>query len=170
MDTDVFSLNHQVAIHVADEGWSHWNTADEWQTYSEQVICRVLKCVGWMRSSEISLMLTNDAHMQELNHTYRHKDKPTNVLSFPSFQRGELATVSRMHEPVVLGDVVLSLETVLKESQDQKKLFLHHFTHLLVHGTLHLMGYDHEDEREAEEMEALEVLILDKFGMTNPYQ
>lgn len=170
MDSGVFSFNHEVAIHVAHEGWLRWHTAEEWQAYGHDVICHVLKSIGWCRLSEISLMLTNDDHMQELNQTYRHKNKPTNVLSFPSFQRGELATVSRVHEPVVLGDIVLSLETVLQESQDQKKLFLHHFTHLLVHGTLHLMGYDHEDEKDAEEMEALEIVILHNFGMTNPYQ
>ncbi len=170
MDSQLFSLDHELAVHVADDGWLSWQTSEEWQMYAYKLVCTTLNSIGWTRLSEVSLMLTNDKHMQELNYTYRQKNKPTNVLSFPAFQREELASVSRLQEPVILGDIVLSLETVLKESQEQGKLFLNHFAHLLVHGTLHLMGYDHENDKDAEEMENLEIRILNNLGMANPYQ
>ena len=104
---------------------------------------------------EMTVVLADDAFVKELNGTYRGKNKPTNVLSFPSDSH--------------LGDVVLAFETVEREAAEQGKSFKAHATHLLVHGTLHLLGHDHEQEAEAEEMEALEVKILKKLGVANPY-
>jgi probable rRNA maturation factor len=107
------------------------------------------------RKGEISVVLADDAFVRELNRTYRGKDKPTNVLSFPSDEH--------------LGDIVLAFETVASEAAQQGKSFKAHAQHLLVHGTLHLLGYDHEQEAQAEEMEGLEVKILKKLGVANPY-
>lgn len=107
------------------------------------------------RKGEISVVLADDAFVRELNRTYRGKDKPTNVLSFPSGEH--------------LGDIVLALETVAREAEQQGKSFKAHAQHLLVHGTLHLLGHDHEQESEAEVMEQLEVKILKKLGVANPY-
>lgn len=107
---------------------------------------------------EVSIVLTDDAHIQALNRDYRGKDKPTNVLSFPQ------------DEPSLLGDVIIAYETIAREAEEQNKSFSDHFTHMLVHGTLHLLGYDHEAEAEAEEMEALEVAILSDIGVKNPYE
>lgn len=106
---------------------------------------------------EIAVVLADDAFAQQLNRDYRGKDKPTNVLSFPNDEAGQL------------GDIVLAFETVEREAAEQGKSFKHHAVHLLVHGTLHLLGYDHEIEKEAARMEKLEIKILDKLGVANPY-
>lgn len=108
--------------------------------------------------SEISIVLTDDAHIRTLNRDYRHKDKPTNVLSFPQ-DLGDM-----------LGDVILALETLQRESLEQEKTFEQHLTHLTVHGTLHLLGYDHENDEDAAEMESLEIKILALLGIKNPYE
>ncbi len=108
--------------------------------------------------SEISIVFADDSFIRELNSRYRSKDKPTNVLSFP--QDGGPS----------LGDVVLAFETIKKESREQSKKLKEHTAHMLVHGTLHLMGMDHENDDEAEEMESLEILVLKGLGVKNPYE
>ncbi len=110
--------------------------------------------------SEICIMLANDALIQTLNREYREKDSPTNVLSFTYENHGK-------DEP--LGDIVLARETILREAEEQMKTLREHFIHLLVHGTLHLLGYDHEEEEEAENMENTEIWILQRLGVKNPY-
>ncbi len=105
-----------------------------------------------------TLNFSNDAEIEALNKYYRGKAKPTNVLSFPSDEAG------------YLGDIILAFETVLRESSQQNKNFEHHTLHLIVHGLLHLLGYDHEKEKEAQKMEKLEISILAEFGIGNPYQ
>lgn len=112
---------------------------------------------------EMSIVLADDAFVRELNRDYRHIDKPTNVLSFPA--EDDDATGPRL-----LGDVVLAFETLLREAADEGKSALDHLAHLVVHGTLHLLGYDHEEAQEAEEMEALERKILAGLGIADPYQ
>lgn len=112
---------------------------------------------------EISIVLADDNFVQNLNKTYRGKNKPTNVLSFP--QDPEPGA-----EEINLGDVVLAYQTVKKEAQSQGKSFMDHTSHLLVHGILHLLGHDHENDDEAEEMESLEIKILEKLGIKNPYR
>lgn len=107
--------------------------------------------------TEVSVVLANDAFIQELNKTYRGMDKPTNVLSFPQ------------DEDYHLGDIVFALETIGREAAEQNKDFENHLTHLTVHGFLHLLGYDHETDDEAEEMESFEIRILDELGIENPY-
>lgn len=115
-------------------------------------------------SFEVSVMLTDDAQIQELNRTWRGKDKPTNVLSFPAPEQPGL------NGPRHLGDIALAYETLVRESEEESKELSHHFAHLIVHGILHLLGYDHEVEAEAEEMEALEVKALATLGIADPYR
>ncbi len=114
--------------------------------------------------SELSILFTDDAHIRTLNAEWRGKDKATNVLSFPAFpvQPGDAL-------PPMLGDIVLAAETVRAESALESKSFDHHLTHLVVHGLLHLLGYDHETDEEAEEMEALERRILARLAIADPY-
>lgn len=117
---------------------------------------------------EISIVLGGDNLLQELNAKYRQKDKPTNVLSFPQIEDiTTLSTPPAYLTPV--GDVFIALETTLKEAAEMEIPLEHHFRHLLVHGTLHLFGYDHIDEEEAKEMESLEISILKRFEIKNPY-
>ncbi len=113
---------------------------------------------------EVSVMLTDDAHIRELNRTWRQKDKPTNVLSFPAPDQ------PGAEGPRHLGDIALAYETLVRESEEESKALADHFAHLIVHGILHLLGYDHEDEEEAEDMEALEVKALATLGIADPYR
>lgn len=111
---------------------------------------------------EISVLLTGDAEQQNINKQWRGIDKPTNVLSFPQ---------ADPFEPLsgLVGDLSLAEETLTREAADLHKSFADHFTHLLVHGTLHLCGYDHESEDEALVMEGLETDILAELGIADPY-
>ena len=118
------------------------------------------------RDVEVSLVLADDITVQALNRDYRGQDKPTNVLSFAALEDGGPALPG---EPVALGDVVLALETVLREAREQGKPLADHLRHLTVHGALHLLGFDHESDEEATEMEALEVSILAGLGIADPY-
>ncbi|MGK6316139.1 rRNA maturation RNase YbeY [Neorhizobium sp. DT-125] len=113
---------------------------------------------------ELSLVFTDDASIQEINAEWRGKDKPTNVLSFPAFP----LEPGGMPGPM-LGDIVIARETVGREAVDLDKSFEDHLTHLLVHGFLHLFGYDHMETGEAERMEALETRILAVLGLSDPY-
>ncbi len=113
---------------------------------------------------EASVMLTDDAQIRELNRTWRGKDKPTNVLSFPAPDQPGSAG------PRHLGDIALAYETLVRESEEESKELAHHFAHLIVHGVLHLLGYDHEVEAEADIMEGLEVKALATLGIANPYR
>ncbi len=127
-----------------------------------------LRHVGFEVDCEIGIACVDIAESHELNLQYREKDKPTNVLSFPSDMPEEMLSLLDA-EP--LGDLVICIPVVLQEAKEQQKTPSDHFTHLLVHGILHLLGYDHEtSETDAEEMEALEVKILKKLGVENPYQ
>lgn len=118
---------------------------------------------------EISFLLTDDAGIRDLNMQYREKDKPTNVLSFPQNEMAAGDYDEYESEEVVLGDIICALETIEKEAKEQDKSLYHHFCHMIVHGLLHLQGYDHGTEREAEEMEALETEILADFSIPDPY-
>nr|WP_321575865.1 rRNA maturation RNase YbeY [Sneathiella sp. P13V-1] len=123
-------------------------------------------------SLEISLLYTDDGHIQELNRDFRGKDKPTNVLSFPDtpLSNEALAQSAAWQEPLFLGDIAIAKETLIREAEEQSKSFEDHLSHLLLHGILHLVGYDHIEDDEAEEMEALEIKLLAKMGIDNPYQ
>ncbi len=130
---------------------------------------------------EISLLFTNDAAMQRLNAAWRGKDKPTNVLSFPvapSAQPSPLppspsglrrASPANRQELRPLGDIALAAETVRREAELADKPLEAHIAHLIIHGFLHLLGYDHEEEGQAEEMEALERAALSRMGIADPY-
>lgn len=112
---------------------------------------------------EVSVTLTDDARIRRINKDWRDKDKPTNVLSFPAAEVPDGVT------PVPLGDIIVAFETVAAEALDEDKALADHFTHLIVHGTLHLVGFGHEDEEEAEEMEDTERHILAGLGISDPY-
>lgn len=119
--------------------------------------------------AEISLVLADDVTVRDLNREWRGKDKATNVLSFAALDDDEAPRVPGA--PVLLGDIVLAYETCAAEAADQGKSLENHYCHLVLHGLLHLLGYDHEEsDEDAEEMEELEVSILAAFGIPNPYE
>lgn len=123
---------------------------------------------------EISVLLTGDKKIQELNKNYRNKNKATNVLSFPlldskKIKNGNLQKLDLNNELLVLGDIILSYKTIKKEAEEQNKNFDDHLTHLLIHSLLHLIGFDHENSKDAKIMEGLEIKILSKMKIKNPY-
>ncbi len=138
------------------------------RAYLKKVVETSLRHIATQSNCEIGIACVDNAESQQLNLEYRGKDKPTNVLSFPSDLPDEMAAIL---DSFPIGDLVICIPVVLQEAIDQQKTPIEHFTHMLVHGTLHLMGYDHEtSETDAEEMEALEIEILKKLGFDNPYQ
>ena len=111
---------------------------------------------------QVSIEIVDKATSQQLNRDYRHKDKPTNVLSFP-------LDLPDYVEEDLIGDLAICTDVLLDEAIKQKKSIDDHWAHLAIHGTLHLLGFDHKDDQEAEEMESLEIKLLKKLGIDNPY-
>jgi probable rRNA maturation factor len=119
---------------------------------------------------EISVRLTSDAEVQTLNRQYRQKDKPTNVLSFPMVQPDLLASLANSDDgEILLGDIALAHETCAREAEERGVTLEAHAAHLIVHGTLHLLGHDHMNDAEAEAMEAIERDAMASLGLHDPY-
>lgn len=148
--------------------------ADIWanEPQSEGIVLRAIDAAarfveGFDSETELSVMLTDDAGIRTLNANWRGIDKPTNVLSFPALA----PTSSPMpgDPPRILGDIAIAYETVRREADDESKSFADHLSHLAIHGYLHLMGYDHENDADAEEMEQVERDILARLDIADPY-
>jgi probable rRNA maturation factor len=153
-----------VAIDLMVEA-GDWPPEEELQALAERGVAAALAEIGPKgKASELSIVFTDDAHIKVLNAEWRGKDKPTNVLSFPAFP-------TKVGDPLppMLGDIVLAAGTVAAEAALEGKPVAHHITHLVVHGLLHLLGHDHEDESEAEAMEGLERAILARLAIPDPY-
>ncbi len=141
-----------------------WSRIRGLKTLSQQAFDASLTSV--QRSKVITLLFSDNATLKKLNKDWRGKNKPTNVLSFPASENLKLPR----GEAKPLGDIALAFETVAREAEEAGKTLKAHTTHLIVHGILHLLGYDHIDEAEAELMEAREIRILKKLGIADPYQ
>jgi len=122
------------------------------------------------RAVELSVTLTSDEHVRELNAKWRNKDKPTNVLSFPMADELDLGRANVSGMELLLGDIVLAHGVCEAEAAEKGVPLEQHATHLMVHGTLHLLGYDHHKDSEAADMEAREVRALERLGIANPYE
>lgn len=122
-----------------------------------------LDVLGHDEALEVTIRLADDAEITELNDEYRDKPMPTNVLAFP-------CDWDLPEEPRLLGDVVIAVDVVNREAKAQKKAMEQHWAHIVIHGFLHLMGYDHIDDHDAEKMENLERQILAKLGFPDPYR
>jgi probable rRNA maturation factor len=146
-----------IDISVSDPAWK---TVKDLRKLAKAAIAAGLEG----RDGGVSVLLTDDAAMQALNLRWRGKDRPTNVLSFPSSAPAIAGDVPH------LGDIALGFGVIAREAEEQKKPLHHHISHLLVHGCLHLLGYDHETEDEAQSMETREIAILESLGVANPYQ
>ena len=150
-------------ISIEGGGWQD-------ETAMQTVVSRALNAasdelgLGTGNPSEVSLLFTDNDTIKGLNAQWRAKDKPTNVLSFPAFPlKPGMALMP------LLGDIVLAFETVQSEAKQEHKPFDDHVSHLVVHGLLHLLGYDHETDAEADEMEGLERKILARLAIPDPY-
>ena len=117
----------------------------------------------------INVCLSNDEHVHELNKLFRNIDKSTNVLSFANIDFADFSIVNNPYDEIELGDIIIAYETTLSEAQELQISVQVHFCHLLVHGILHLCGYDHIDTKDAEIMENMEIEILQSLDIANPY-
>ncbi len=153
-----------------------WPAAD-WETLAAAAVAAALAqtphghIADGATNVEVSIRLTDDAEVQTLNRNFRAKDKPTNVLSFPMVQADLLESITNSDDgEVLLGDIVLAAETCAREAGEKDWAVTAYAQHLIVHGLLHLLGYDHElGETEANEMEALESLACRALGLPEPY-
>lgn len=159
-------------VAVQSEGWPD----GDWDVLAERAVRAAIGesvHADWLTRAlavEVSIRLTDDAEVQALNRDYRGKDKPTNVLSFPMIQPDLLDALANTDDgEVLLGDIVLARETVEREAAEKSISAPDHATHLIVHGTLHLLGHDHMEDAEADHMEELERQILATLGIADPY-
>lgn len=144
-----------------------WPEEAEWLAERAALAALVAALPADHGPAELSVVLADDPLVQGLNRDYRGKDKPTNVLSFPL--SGDDGPLAEPGVPILLGDVVLAWETLTREAAEQGKPLADHLTHLVAHGVLHLLGHDHETDAEAEAMERLEVAVLARLGVPDPY-
>jgi len=145
-----------------------WHTEAGAESVIQRAIAAAAEIAGTAaRNAELAVMLTDDAGIRTLNNNWRGIDKPTNVLSFPALQPTGPSGFD--DQPRMLGDIAIAYETTRREADDEQKPFDHHLSHLAVHGFLHLIGYDHENDADANAMESLEAKILAQLGIPDPY-
>ncbi|MBZ0161735.1 MAG: rRNA maturation RNase YbeY [Notoacmeibacter sp.] len=154
-----------IAIDLAVEAGA-WGEEESLRELAAVAVEAALRELGAQSraDTELSIVFSDDKHVRALNAEWRGKDAATNVLSFPAFEMAPGYPV-----PPLLGDIVIAFETVRREAALESKPFEHHLTHLIVHGFLHLLGYDHETDDDAEVMEGLERRILTALGIPDPY-
>lgn len=153
-----------VDVAIRTTAWTHAvpSAAAHCRKVARHVWRRVAPKVLQARAAELAVVLVTDAAIRKLNAAYRGKDKPTNVLSFP-------ADAFDGPGPALLGDVVVAYATCAREARQEGKSLKNHLSHMVVHGVLHLLGYDHESARDAKTMERLETDILLELGVADPY-
>ena len=161
----------EVAL-LHEEGWP----GADWEQLAQSAVAAAIAHSPYAAFAtdqptyEIAVKLTSDAEVHELNRAYRDKDKPTNVLSFPMVQADLLQGTSNTDDgEVLLGDIVLAEGVCATEAADKGMSLADHAVHLMIHGTFHLLGYDHMDDNEAQAMEALEIAALASLGLSDPY-
>ena len=158
------SAESSVEVTVSCNAW--FDACPHVAAISEGAAQAALRDSGGAGQFIVDVMLADDAEQRHLNRIYRGKDTPTNVLAFPQGAPGS----PRSDQPVLLGDVVLAFETVRREAADQDKPIANHLRHLVVHGVLHLLGFDHESATDAAAMEVREIKILAGLGVPDPYR
>jgi probable rRNA maturation factor len=164
MDSD---SSHTIEVTVEAEAWR--TTVTDPEHFCRRAVAAVLAREAVAAGAEVSVLLADDRRIRELNRTYRDKDRATNVLSFPS-GNGAASLVPGPARPVLLGDIAVALETTAREAAAAGKPVSDHLAHLLVHGALHLLGHDHEEDEETLRMEAREVELLAGLGVADPYR
>jgi probable rRNA maturation factor len=165
-----------VMLEIAVEADEEWDSSRSWKQLvrnaAEAAIAESAfpQLTSSDRLVEISVRLTGDKEVQSLNAQWRGKDKPTNVLSFPMAESDDLQGTNVAGPELLLGDIILARGVCEAEAADKGVTVEQHATHLLIHGTLHLLGYDHHEEDDAADMEAREIRALDRLGIANPYE
>jgi len=166
----------EIDVQIKSKKWSEIKNLKIKNICAQLIVETELKKFLQKKSNrlEMSVSLVSDAQIKKINNQFRGKNKPTDVLSF-SFLDEKLIRSKGLkealckHSQIFLGDIILSFETIKKEALKQNKNFSHHLTHLILHSILHLIGYDHENKKDAKIMEEIEIKILKKFGIKNPY-
>ena len=162
-------------LEVAIEADEEWDSSKDWQRLVRRATESAIAESAFpdlarsVRPVELSVRLTSDDEVRALNAHWRGKDKPTNVLSFPLAEQYELEQGDEEGPELMLGDIVVAHGVCEREAVEKHVSFEDHASHLIVHGTLHLLGYDHQDDGSAEEMERREVRALQRLGITDPY-
>lgn len=163
-------------LEIDIESDEEWDSSTDWSLLVRRATESALaesafpQLADGPRPVEIGVRLTGDDEVRALNAEWRGKDKPTNVLSFPLAQASELENASSDGPELMLGDIILARGVCKREAAEKAIPFEAHATHLLVHGTLHLLGYDHDDDHHAADMESREVRALARLGIADPYE
>lgn len=163
-------------LEIAVEADEEWDSSSSWEPLARAAAQAAIAESAYPelgdsdRHIEISITLTGDEQVRALNAKWRGKDKPTNVLSFPMADELDFKRASVADRELLLGDIILARGICEAEAVEKRVSINEHATHLIVHGTLHLLGYDHQDERDAADMEEREVRALRRLGIANPYE
>ena len=163
-------------LEIAIDADGEWDSSTGWDELARSAAAAAIAESAFPqlgstdRTVELSIRLAGDAAIQALNSQWRGKDKPTNVLSFPMAEPGDLADANGQGPELMLGDIILARGICAAEAQEKSIPLERHAAHLMVHGTLHLLGYDHLDEASATDMEAREVRALARMGIADPYE
>lgn len=164
-----------MTLEIALEADEEWDSSTDWPRLAEAAARAAIAESAFpgladaARAVELSVLLTSDDEVRNLNAEWRGKDKPTNVLSFPQAEPDALAAVALPGPELLLGDIVLAHGTCAAEAAEKSVTLQAHAAHLLVHGTLHLLGYDHGEDEAAEDMESRETRALARLGYADPY-
>ena len=162
-------------LDIAIDADGEWDSSSGWDELARAAATAAIaesafpQLASSERTVELSIRLASDAEVLVLNSQWRGKDKPTNVLSFPMAEPDELEDGAPDGPELMLGDIVLARGVCAAEAEEKAISIEHHASHLLVHGTLHLLGYDHHDDEAAADMEAREVRALARLGISDPY-
>jgi|SRR3954447_15958713 probable rRNA maturation factor len=165
-----------MTLEVALEADEEWDSSISWEPLVRKAVEAAIAQSAFPdlarsgRPVELSVRLTTDEQVRMLNAHWRGKDKPTNVLSFPMAEAYELNEESFAQKELLLGDIVVANGVCAREAAEKGASVEQHAMHLIVHGTLHLLGYDHQSDADAADMEAREVRALQMLGITNPYE
>lgn len=163
-------------LEIALEADEEWDSSSSWEELvhraAEAAIAESAfpQLAHSPRPVELSVRLTGDEQVRALNAEWRGKDKPTNVLSFPMLEEADMQQANVAGPELLLGDIILARGVCEAEAADKGVSVEQHATHLVVHGTLHLLGYDHHEDDEAADMESREVRALGRLGIANPYE
>ena len=163
-------------LEIALEADEEWDSSRSWEQLARKAAEAAIaesafpQLVASERPIEISVRLSGDQEVRALNAEWRGKDKPTNVLSFPMLKEDDLSDTNVARPELLLGDIILARGVCETEAAERGLSVEEHAAHLLVHGTLHLLGYDHHDDAEAADMETREVRALERLGIANPYE
>ncbi|HVI06048.1 MAG TPA: rRNA maturation RNase YbeY [Sphingomicrobium sp.] len=163
-------------LEIAVEAGEEWDSSRPWDTIVRKAAEAAIAESAFpqialsRRPFELSVRLAGNEEMRALNAKWRGKDNPTNVLSFPLLDEEELLGTNVIGPELLLGDIILARGVCLNEAAEKGVSFEDHASHLLVHGMFHLLGYDHEGDDEARDMEAREIRALNRLGIANPYE